>query len=68
MTTPSAHSLPPNDAVPAAAEFRELNGLPVLSWPIFDEHDLDAFVTTRAGGVSTGGYAELNLGLMVQDD
>ncbi len=52
----------------AASELRELNGLPVLSWPAFDEHGLDAFVTTRDGGVSTGGYGSLNLGLMVADD
>jgi YfiH family protein len=40
----------------------------VLSWPAFDEHALDAAVTTREGGVSTGRYRSLNLGLLVGDD
>jgi len=40
----------------------------VLSWPAFDEHALDAAVTTREGGVSTGRYHGLNLGLLVGDD
>ena len=40
----------------------------MLAWPAFDEHAVDAFVTTRAGGVSTGDPAGLNLGLHVGDD
>ena len=40
----------------------------VLTWPAFDEHEVDVAVTTRAGGVSTGPYATLNLGLHVGDD
>lgn len=43
-------------------------GLPVLRWPIFAGHPVDAVVTTRDGGVSTGPYASLNLGLHVDDD
>jgi polyphenol oxidase len=42
--------------------------LPVVRWPIFDGHGLEAMVTTRDGGVSTGRYASLNLGLHVGDD
>ena len=42
--------------------------LPVRVWPIFDGTGLDAFVTTRAGGVSEGPYASLNLALTVDDD
>jgi YfiH family protein len=40
----------------------------VLTWPVFDDVPVDAFVTTRHGGVSTGGYESLNLGLCVGDD
>jgi YfiH family protein len=38
-------------------------GIPVLTWPILEGFDLDAVVTTRAGGVSVGGCATLNLSL-----
>jgi YfiH family protein len=44
------------------------SGLPVLTWPVFDAHAMDAVVTTRAGGVSSGPYATLNLGLHVGDE
>lgn len=40
----------------------------MLTWSAFDGHDLDAFVTTRDGGVSTGPYSALNLALHVGDD
>ncbi len=40
----------------------------VLTFPSLAEYPLAAVVTTRAGGVSTGPYAELNLGLSVGDD
>jgi YfiH family protein len=44
-------------------------GLPVLRWPAFDHLDgVEAVVTTRRGGVSTGPYESLNLGLHVGDD
>ncbi|MEX2586851.1 MAG: peptidoglycan editing factor PgeF [Actinomycetota bacterium] len=43
-------------------------GLPVMTWPVFDEHPIRALVTTRDGGVSTGPYESLNLGLHVGDD
>lgn len=48
--------------------FRERAGLPVLEWTAFDRLGVDAVVTTRAGGVSVGPYASLNLGLHVGDD
>jgi YfiH family protein len=58
-----------NPARPAAAgELRAVAGLPALAWPVFDAHPLDALVTTREGGVSTGRYRSLNLGLLVGDD
>jgi YfiH family protein len=40
----------------------------VLRWACFAGLPLDALVTTRAGGVSGGPYASLNLGLHVGDD
>jgi YfiH family protein len=44
------------------------NGLEVLTWPAFDDFDVDVQVTTRCGGVSAGPYASLNLSLNVGDD
>ncbi|WP_250285161.1 peptidoglycan editing factor PgeF, partial [Frankia sp. CiP1_Cm_nod2] len=44
------------------------SGLRVLRWPALSGHAVDAFVTTRDGGVSMGRYASLNLGLHVGDD
>jgi YfiH family protein len=38
-----------------------------MVWPAFDGLPLDAVVTTRKGGRSTGSYAGLNLGLHVGD-
>ena len=43
-------------------------GIPVLSFPLLAGHPVDAVVTTRAGGVSEGPYATLNLGLHVDDE
>jgi YfiH family protein len=57
-------------SAPAAAtsyEFRQQGDLEVLSWPLFDGLGIDVMVTTRHGGVSTGPYATLNLGLHVGD-
>jgi len=36
-------------------------------WALFAGHAVDALVTTRQGGVSTGPYSSLNLGLHVGD-
>ena len=47
---------------------RQVGGLPVLGWPAFDGLGVDAWVTTRSGGVSTDGYAGLNLSFQVGDD
>ncbi len=44
------------------------SGLEVLTWPAFDDLDVDVQVTTRRGGVSAGPYASLNLSLNVGDD
>jgi YfiH family protein len=48
--------------------WRQRDDLRVLTWPGFDGYNVDAFVTTRDGGVSDGSYASLNLGLHVGDD
>ncbi len=48
--------------------FRRVDGLTLLHWPALDALGLDAVVTTRRGGVSTGPYRSLNLGLHVGDD
>lgn len=50
------------------AVWRTLGDFPVLTWPAFDSLPVDVLVTTRDGGVSTGGYASLNLGLHVGDE
>ncbi len=39
----------------------------MLAWPSLDALGVDAFVTTRHGGVSAGPYGTLNLGLHVGD-
>jgi polyphenol oxidase len=52
----------------ASSVFRQVRGLDVLTWPVFDAVPLDTFVTTRAGGVSAGPYGGLNLSLNVGDD
>lgn len=48
--------------------FRRAGGLTLLHWPALDVLGVDAVVTTRLGGVSTGRYHSLNLGLRVGDD
>src|SRR5215471_4812669 len=48
-------------------ELRQRGGLRVLAWPALDRYPVDALVTTRHGGVSTGDYATLNLSFGVGD-
>ncbi len=48
-------------------ELRERGGLRVLAWPALDAYPVDALVTTRHGGVSSGDYATLNLSFGVGD-
>jgi YfiH family protein len=55
-------------AAAATSELRRAADLDVLAWPAFDGLDLDALVTTRNGGVSSGQYESLNLGLHVGDE
>ena len=60
----------PASLKPASGEtsLRRIGGLEVLTWPALDGHGADAFVTTRAGGVSAGPYESLNMSLTVGDD
>ena len=53
---------------PAGARIHARAGLDVLSWPALEQSGADAIVTTRHGGVSSGPYASLNLGLHVGDE
>lgn len=50
------------------ATFGAAGPLDVLQWPGLAALGVDAFVTTRSGGVSPGPYRSLNLGLHVGDD
>jgi YfiH family protein len=77
MTT-HAQPLPVSAAVPAGvvgtvgpastARLRAVGALRLLTWPALDASGVDAAVTARAGGVSSGPYATLNLSLSVGDD
>jgi len=51
----------------SSARRAEFGGVDVLTWAIFDDRPVDAMVTTRYGGVSTGPYRSLNLALHVGD-
>lgn len=53
--------------VPAAA-LRRAAGLEVLTWAALDGLPVEAFVTTRRGGVSAGPYESLNMSLSVGDE
>ena len=63
MTVPASLKPAPADET----SLRRIGGLEVLTWPALDGLGADAFVTTRAGGVSVGPYESLNMGLTVGD-
>jgi hypothetical protein len=48
--------------------FRAAGDLRLLTWPALDASGVDAVVTARSGGVSSGPYESLNLSLSVGDD
>jgi|SRR5579863_1825137 YfiH family protein len=50
------------------AQIVDAGGIPVLSWQWLYDLGVEAVVTTREGGVSTGPYRSLNLGMHVGDD
>src|SRR5262249_13029050 len=58
---------PPAEPQPDTA-FRPSGRLRLLTWPALDASGLTAAVTARAGGVSGGPYATLNLSLSVGDE
>jgi len=63
----TAHTQP-LPAATAPAELRAAGALSLLTWPTLDACGADAAVTARAGGVSSGPYATLNLSLSVGDE
>jgi polyphenol oxidase len=65
LPAPAATSGPANMA---PAGLRTVGGLSLLTWPALDASGVDAAVTARGGGVSSGPYATLNLSLTVGDD
>lgn len=52
----------------AGAQLSRAGAIEVLAWPWLVDLGVDAVVTTRECGVSTGTYRSLNLGLHVGDD
>jgi polyphenol oxidase len=53
---------------PRPAAIRPVGALNLLTWPALEASGVDAAVTARSGGVSSGPYATLNLSLSVGDD
>jgi len=51
-----------------AVAWRATEGVETMTWTAFDGLDIAAVMTTRSGGVSTGVYESLNVGLHVGDD
>jgi YfiH family protein len=71
MMTTHARPLAASIPAPGATRLREggaAGQLRLLTWPALDASGADAVVTARAGGVSSGAYATLNLSLSVGDD
>ena len=52
---------------PSTWDWRRRGDLAVIGWSALDELGVDVVVTTRHGGVSSGPYRSLNLGLHVGD-
>ena len=50
------------------ARIRAVGALRLLTWPALEVSGVDAAVTARSGGVSSGPYATLNLSLAAGDD
>jgi len=66
----TSHAQPRSASTTSAAPtvLREVGALRLLTWPALAASGADAAVTARAGGVSRGPYASLNLSLSVGDD
>ncbi|NMC27935.1 MAG: laccase domain-containing protein, partial [Syntrophomonadaceae bacterium] len=48
-------------------DYREKNGIRIITVPDWSQAGAEVAFSTRWGGVSSGEYAELNLGLHVGD-
>ena len=66
--TAHAGPFPVTATAEGPARLRAAGALRLLTWPALEASGADAVVTTRAGGVSDGPYATLNLSLSVGDD
>jgi YfiH family protein len=64
MTVPT----PLKSASGAETSLRRVGDLEMLAWPSLDGLGAEAFVTTRAGGVSAGPYESLNMSFTVGDE
>ena len=58
---------PLKSSLAAETSLRRMGGLEMLTWAALDG-GAEAFVTTRAGGVSAGPYESLNMSLTVGDE
>jgi polyphenol oxidase len=69
MTADTHPLYPPAPPAPASpTRIRPAGALRLLTWPALEASGVDAAVTARDGGVSSGPYASLNLSLTVGDD
>jgi len=68
VSVPSSGTLPVSVPSSGPTQLREAGALRLLTWPALAASGADAAVTARAGGVSSGPYATLNLSLGVGDD
>ncbi len=66
--TAHARPLPASALAAGPARIRAAGALRLLTWPALEASGVDAAVTARSGGVSSGPYATLNLSLSVGDD
>ena len=66
--TSQTRPLPVSTMSAGPTAWREAGALRLLAWPALDASGVDAVVTARSGGVSSGPYDSLNLSLSVGDD
>jgi polyphenol oxidase len=68
LAAPAVPALASQPAPADLARLRTVGPLTLLTWPALEASGAEAAVTARAGGVSSGPYASLNLSLSVGDD
>ena len=61
-------STPLKSSQAAETTLCRMGGLELMTWSALDGGGVEAFVTTRAGGVSAGPYESLNMSLTVGDE